>query len=67
VKGRAVAEVEINVAPDGSITGRRLTKSSGESAWDEAVLRAIDLTAQLPRDGERDPPPSIIVTIEPPQ
>ena len=42
--------VEVKAAPDGTIIGRRLLKSSGVPAWDEAVLRAIDKTEILPRD-----------------
>ena len=50
VAGNPKAEVRIDVAPDGTILGRRLTKSSGVPAWDEAVLRAIDKAGSLPRD-----------------
>ena len=50
ISGNPSAEVEIRVAPDGTIVGRRLTKSSGVKSWDEAVLRAIDKTEVLPRD-----------------
>jgi colicin import membrane protein len=45
-----VAEVEVRVAPDGAIIGRRLTKSSGVSEWDDTVLQAIDRTEKIPRD-----------------
>jgi len=44
------AEVEVRAAPDGTIIGRRLVKSSGNKDWDDAVLRAIDRTEKLPRD-----------------
>jgi colicin import membrane protein len=44
------AEVEVHMAPDGTITSRRLVKSSGIRSWDEAVLRAVDKTEVLPRD-----------------
>lgn len=44
------AEVEVRMAPDGTIVGRKLLKSSGVPAWDEAVLKAIDKTETLPRD-----------------
>jgi len=64
VPGRAVAEVQVSVAPDGKITGRRLTKSSGVPAWDEAVLRAVDRTEQLPQDEGRDPPPSMLIEFD---
>ena len=50
VAGNPVAEVEVRMAPDGTITSRKITKSSGVKAWDEAVLRALDRTEVLPRD-----------------
>ena len=50
LNGNPTAEVEVRQAPDGTITGRRLVKSSGVREWDDAVLRAIDKTERLPRD-----------------
>ena len=44
------AVVEVRAAPDGTIVGRRLVKSSGNKEWDDAVLRALDRTEVLPRD-----------------
>lgn len=44
------AEVEVRLSPDGTIVGRKLIKSSGVKAWDDAVLKAIDKTEALPRD-----------------
>jgi colicin import membrane protein len=62
VAGNPKAEVEIRVAPDGAIIGRRLVKSSGLPAWDEAVLRAIDKAESLPRDTDgRVQNPTLIV------
>jgi len=44
-------EVEIRMAPDGTIVGKPIIrKSSGDPAWDEAVLRGLDKTGVLPRD-----------------
>jgi colicin import membrane protein len=43
------AEVLIRTSPDGAITVRTLTKSSGNKLWDEAVLKAIDKTTILPK------------------
>ncbi len=51
------ALVEVRVAPDGTIVGRKLKKSSGNKAWDDAVLKAIDKTAVLPRDVDGTVPP----------
>jgi colicin import membrane protein len=50
VVGNTPAEVEVRCAPDGTIVGRKLVKSSGNLAWDTAVLKAIDKTEVLPRD-----------------
>jgi colicin import membrane protein len=50
VDGNPVATVEVRLAPDGTIIGKRLVKSSGVKAWDDAVLRAIERTEILPRD-----------------
>jgi colicin import membrane protein len=59
------AEVEVRAAPDGTITGRRLTKSSGNPTWDDAVLRAIDRTGDLPKDDSGKVPPSIVIGFTP--
>jgi colicin import membrane protein len=50
IAGNPTAEVEVRMAPDGTITSRRVVKSSGARSWDEAVLRALDRTEVLPRD-----------------
>ena len=48
--GNPIATVEVRLAPDGTIVGKRLVKSSGVKSWDDAVLRAIERTEVLPRD-----------------
>jgi colicin import membrane protein len=58
VEGNPLATVEVRAAPDGTIIGRRLLKSSGVKAWDDAVLRAIDKTEVLPRDTDGRVPSS---------
>jgi colicin import membrane protein len=50
IAGNPTAEVEVRLAPDGTITSKRVVKSSGVKSWDEAVLRALDKTEVLPRD-----------------
>ncbi len=50
VSGNPAAEVEVRCSPDGTIVSRKLVKSSGNAAWDNAVLKAIDKTEILPRD-----------------
>lgn len=52
VTGNLEAVVEVRLAPDGTIVGKRLKKASGNRNWDAAVLRALDKTEVLPRDPE---------------
>jgi colicin import membrane protein len=49
-EGNPKAEVEVRVGTDGTIVSRKLIQASGNKAWDEAVLKAIDKTGTLPRD-----------------
>lgn len=65
VAGNPTAEVEVRTAPDGTIVGRRLLKSSGAKAWDESVLKAIDKTETLPRDTDGRVPPLMILEFRP--
>jgi colicin import membrane protein len=65
VVGNPRAEVEVRVAPDGTITSRRIVQSSGNKAWDEAVLRAIDKTEILPKDTDGRVPPLIVLGFRP--
>lgn len=50
VPGNPSTDVEVRMAPDGTIVARKITKSSGVPSWDQAVLRALDRTQILPRD-----------------
>ena len=61
ISGNPVAEVEVTAAFDGSITARKLIKSSGVKAWDDAVLRAIDKMESLPRDIDGWVPPLLVI------
>lgn len=65
VTGNPRAEVEVRTLPDGTIAGRRIVKSSGNTDWDEAVLKAIDRTATLPRDTDGRVPSSLIIGLRP--
>lgn len=59
------AQVEVRTAPSGTILARRLLRSSGNADWDDAVLRAIDRTASLPRDKDGRVPPTIVISFRP--
>lgn len=63
--GNPTADVEVRTSPDGTIVGRKLLKSSGNKAWDEAVLKAIDKTEVLPRDVDGQVPSSLTITFRP--
>jgi len=58
-------EVEIRIAPSGTILASRVTLSSGVPSWDDAVLRAIEKTAVLPKDVDGTVPSSIIMGFRP--
>jgi colicin import membrane protein len=63
--GNPRAEVEVRVAPDGTIQSSRIVQSSGNKAWDNAVQRAIDKTAILPKDTDGRVPPVIVLGFRP--
>lgn len=65
IAGNPSAEVEVRTAPEGSIIARKLIKSSGDKAWDEAVLKAIDKTEVLPRDTDGRVPPVLEISFRP--
>lgn len=58
-------EIEVRAQPDGTITSRRVVRSSGNPTWDEAALRAIDRTGSMPRDVDGSVPSPIIIEVRP--
>lgn len=65
ISGKPEAVVEVRAAPSGTIFSRRLVTSSGNPAWDDAVLRAIDRTGELPRDVDGRVPPVVLISFTP--
>ena len=65
VSGNPAAEFEVRTAAGGAILSRRLVKSSGNAAWDDAVLRAIDKTGKLPPDTDGRVPSVLIIAFRP--
>ena len=63
--GNPEALVAVRAAPDGTILGRRIVKSSGDKDWDDEVLRAIDRTGRLPRDDDGRVPPELELKMRP--
>ncbi len=65
IVGNPVAEVEVRTSLDGTIISQRLIKSSGNKAWDEAVIKAIIRTEVLPRDVDGRVPTPLIISFRP--
>ena len=65
IAGNPAAEVEVRTSADGTIIASRLVKSSGVKAWDDAVLRAIEKTAKMPRDTDGRVPSPMILEFRP--
>lgn len=57
--------VEIRATASGTVLSRRIVKASGNEAWDNAVLRAIDAASPLPRDKNGTTPGSIEIVFRP--
>lgn len=65
IASNPTTEVEVRTAPDGTIVGRKVTKTSGVKEWDEAVLKAIDKTQILPRDIDGSMPSALLLVFRP--
>ena len=65
VNGNPKAEFEVTLAPDGTIVGVKLVKSSGLPNWDQAAERGLRKTDKLPRDNDGRIFPSLIVALQP--
>lgn len=65
IEGNPKATVEVRLSPDGTIVGKKLIRSSGSAAWDEAVVRAIEKTEVLPRDVDGRVPSTMEITFQP--
>jgi colicin import membrane protein len=60
--GNPRVEIEVRLAPDGTILGRpRVIKSSGNREWDESVVRGFEKTEILPRDENGNVPSTLVI------
>ncbi|KQT10364.1 cell envelope integrity protein TolA [Ramlibacter sp. Leaf400] len=50
IAGNPVAVVQVRVSPTGEILSAKLSRSSGNAAWDEAAVRAIERSERIPAD-----------------
>jgi colicin import membrane protein len=58
--GNTAVEYHVDLLPDGSVAGMRMTKSSGVPGFDEAVRRAIEKSQPYPKDKSGNVPSSFI-------
>jgi colicin import membrane protein len=65
VTGNPLAEVEVRTTLDGTIISQRIAKSSGNKAWDDAVIKAIIRTGTMPRDVDGRVPTPMILEFRP--
>jgi colicin import membrane protein len=65
IAGNPTAEVEVRTGPDGTILSQRLLKSSGNKAWDDAVIKAIIRTETMPKDVDGRVPTPMILEFRP--
>jgi colicin import membrane protein len=65
ITGNPTAEVEVRTTLDGTVVSQRLVKSSGNKAWDDAVIKAIIRTGTMPRDVDGRVPTPMILEFRP--
>ena len=65
VVGNPAAEVVVTCSPSGQIIGVKLKVKSGNEAWDQAVLNAVDKTGSFPRDENGNMPSEITFSLRP--
>ena len=65
VVGNPIAEVEVTCSPTGKIEFVDLVKSSGNKAWDDAVINGLRKTEMLPRDVDGSVPTRLVFSFKP--
>lgn len=65
VSGNPAVSVNVELAPDGRIVSSKITRSSGESDWDNAVMRALESAGSLPKDDNGTVPRQITLIFRP--
>jgi colicin import membrane protein len=65
LNGNPTAEFDVRLAPDGTIVGVKLRKSSGVATWDDAAERALKKTEKLPRDIDGTVPSGLTIALSP--
>lgn len=65
LSGNPETTVRVHLAPDGAILESSLQRSSGNTHWDEAVLRAVARSDPFPRDANGKTPTIVTITFKP--
>ncbi|MFL9894600.1 cell envelope integrity protein TolA [Paraburkholderia sp. RL17-381-BIF-C] len=57
--------VSVRCSPTGTLLGATISRSSGNAAWDDAALRAVQRTDPMPQDINGKTPTSFLITLRP--
>ncbi|WGS50513.1 cell envelope integrity protein TolA [Paraburkholderia sp. D15] len=57
--------VSVRCSPTGTLLDATIQRSSGNSAWDDAALRAVQRTDPMPQDINGKTPTSFLITLKP--
>lgn len=65
VVGNPKTVVQVQLAPDGRVLNKHIITSSGNKAWDDEALRAIERSSPLPKDVDGKARPSFSISFDP--
>ena len=65
ISGNPAVSVNVELAPDGNILSKKITKSSGNDDWDNAVIKALERAESLPKDEDGKVPRQVILIFKP--
>lgn len=65
LSGNPAVEIEVQLAPDGTIFASSIFKTSGSDTWDAAALRGVQRTDKLPSDVDGKVPAKLTVSLRP--
>lgn len=65
VVGHPRTVVQVQLAPDGKVLNISIVAASGNNAWDEEAVRAIQRSSPLPKDVDGKARPSFTISFDP--
>jgi len=57
--------ITVHCAPTGTLLSATVVRSSGNAAWDEAALRAVQLADPMPQDADGRTPAEFVIVLRP--